>query len=146
MKIQGTALVHAPQERVWELLVTPELLARCLPGCEKLEATGPDRYNVALKIAVAAVSGKFTGSVEITEKQPPSALRMRVAGKGAPGFMNGDGHLSLSDAAGGTQVQYDGEAQVGGMIAAVGSRLLEATAKKVIQQFFSCAEAELAKT
>jgi carbon monoxide dehydrogenase subunit G len=146
VKIQGTASLRAPRERVWELLVTPELLARCLPGCEKLETIGPDHYKVALKIAVAAVSGKFSGSVQITERQPPGSLRMRVEGKGAPGFMSGDGLLSLSDAAGGTQVQYEGEAQVGGLIAAVGSRLLEATAKKVIQQFFSSADAELAKT
>ena len=146
MKIAGTALVRAPRERVWELLVTPELLARCLPGCEKLEATGPDRYNVALKISVAAVSGKFSGSVEISEKQPPSVLRMRVEGKGAPGFMNGNGLLRLSEVTGGTEVRYEGEAQVGGLVAAVGSRLLEVTAKKVIQQFFSRAEEELSKS
>ncbi len=144
MKVQGSVSLPAAREQVWELLVDPERLAKCLPGCEKLEPNGPNRYKVALKFGVAAISGRFSGAVELTELDPPATLRMRVEGKGAPGFMNGEGTLSLVEAAGGTEVRYEGEAHVGGLIASVGSRLIEAAAKKVIHQFFESAQTQIA--
>ncbi len=145
MKIQGRALIAAPREQVWQFLDDPERLARCLPGCEKLEPDGPDRYKVTLKFAVAAVSGKFSGSIALTEKNPRSSMRMQVDGKGAPGFMNGQGRLTLTDSkeGKGTEVSYEGEAHVGGLIASVGSRLIESAAKKIIEQFFACAQKQL---
>ena len=144
MKLEGRAVIAAPREQVWQFLDDPDRLAKCLPGCEKLEPDGVDRYKVSLKFGVAAISGKFAGSVALTEKKPPSSMQMLVDGKGAPGFMKGQGRLTLAEAAGGTEVSYEGEAHVGGLIASVGSRLIEATAKKIILQFFECAQKQLA--
>ncbi len=143
MKIAGTCLLPAPPEQVWTLLNDPERLAKCLPGCERLEPDGPDRYKAAIKFALAAISGKFSGSVELSEKKPPRSLRLRLEGKGVPGFVKGDGRLELADKHGQTKVRYTGEAQVGGMIAAIGQRMIEGAARKMIQQFFENAAAQL---
>lgn len=139
MKIQGSYVLQGSREQVWELLTDPARLAKLLPGCERLEADGPDRYKVAVKFAIAAITGKYAGSVELSDKQPRASLRMRVEGKGAPGFMKGEGQLELVAKDGNTEVRYSGEAQVGGVIASVGQRMVEAAAKKIIHQFFDSA-------
>jgi uncharacterized protein len=143
VKIAGSHLLPGTPEQLWELLNDPERLAKCLPGCERLEADGPDRYKVVIKIALAAISGKYSGSVELSEKKQPRSLRMRVEGQGTPGFMKGAGQLEFVAKNGQTEVRYSGEAQVGGMVAAVGQRMIEGVARKIIQQFFENAAAEL---
>ena len=143
MKISGTHVLPAAPQQVWDLLNDPARLAKCLPGCEKLEPTGPDQYKVAIKFALAAFSGAYAGAVALTEKDAPKSMRMRVEGKGTPGFMKGEGLLKLAEKGGQTQVSYEGEAQVGGVIAAVGQRMIEAAAKKIIGQFFESAQKQL---
>jgi hypothetical protein len=144
VKLAGTAVLPAAREAVWEILTNPEKLAKLLPGCEQLLPDGPDRYRVAIKFGIAAISGKYGGSVELLEKRPPESLRMKVEGKGAPGFMNGDGRITLAATQDGqTEVRYEGEAHVGGLIASVGQRMIEATARKIVQQFFNDAAKQL---
>jgi len=141
MKLEGEASLPGTPEQVWALLQDPVRLAKCLPGCERLEPTGPDHYQAVVKFALAAISGKYTGSLAFSEKQPPHSLRMRLEGKGVPGFMKGEGALELTANRDQTKVRYSGEAQVGGMIAAVGQRMMEGAARRIIQQFFeSCAK------
>ena len=146
MKVQGTHLLPASPEQVWELLTDPVRLAKCLPGCERLEPAGPDRYKVAVKYAIAAVGGNFSGTVELLDKKPPKSMRLRTESKGTPGFVRGEGTLELSAKAGQTEVRYAGEVQVGGLIAAVGQRMLDMASKKIIQQFFESAAAQLKNT
>lgn len=146
MKLAGAHVLPGTREQVWTLLTDPTRLGKCLPGCEKLEATGPDRYKVAVKFGIAAISGAFAGAVELAEKKEPKSLRMRVEGKGVPGFMKGEGRLELVEQGGQTEVRYTGEAQVGGMIAAVGQRMIEGAARKIIQQFFENAAGLLRTT
>jgi hypothetical protein len=136
-------LLPGSREQVWDLLTDPEKLAKLLPGCEKLEAIGPDRYKVAIKFALAAFCGKYSGSVELSEKKQPESLRMVLEGKGTPGFMRGEGRIRLAEKKGQTELQYEGEAQVGGMIAAVGQRMIDVAARRIIQQFFDGATAQL---
>jgi uncharacterized protein len=143
VKVQGNVLLPAGREQVWELLTDPPKLAKLLPGCEKLEADGPDRYKVAIKFALAAISGKYSGSVELSEKKQPESLRMVLEGKGTPGFMRGEGRIRLTEKKGQTELHYEGEAQVGGMIAAVGQRMIDVAARRIIQQFFDSAAAQL---
>ncbi len=143
MKFSGSYLLPGTPEQVWALLNDPERLAKCLPGCERLEPDGPDRYRAAIKFALAAVSGRYNGSVELAEKKPPHSLRIRLEGKGVPGFVKGEGQLELTEKQGQTELRYAGEAQVGGMIAAVGQRMIEGAARKIIQQFFESARAQL---
>jgi carbon monoxide dehydrogenase subunit G len=143
VKVEGTQLLPGTPQQVWAFLNDPVRLAKCLPGCERLEPDGPDRYKAAVKFAVAAISGKYAGSLEFAEKQPPRSMRMRIDGKGVPGFMKGEGDLELIDKRGQTEVHYRGEAQVGGMVAAVGQRMIDMAARKIIKQFFDCAASEL---
>jgi carbon monoxide dehydrogenase subunit G len=143
VKLRGLARLPAARALVWELLTNPEKLAKCLPGCERLEATGADEYQVAVKFGIAAISGKYSGKVTLAEKRPPASLRMKVEGKGAPGFMKGEGKIELVERNGETEVRYEGEAQVGGLIASVGQRMIEAAAKRIVQQFFDSAGKQL---
>jgi carbon monoxide dehydrogenase subunit G len=144
VKVSGTYILNAPQERVWELFNDPAFLQACLPGCESMGATGPDHYQVTLTIGIAAVKGKYTGTVMLSEKEPPQRFTMRVEGKGTGGFMQGSGVLELADDPQGTKVAYQGDVQVGGPIASVGQRLLQGVAKLIVGQFFSAVNKQLA--
>lgn len=151
MKLHGAALLPAEREKVWQSLTDPAFLAKCLPGAQALTPDGPGRYKVSLKMGIAAFSGKFDGYVQLSDEHPGESFRLSVGGRGAPGFLKGQGTISLreghrqgtSQTHGQTEVHYEGEAHVGGVIASVGSRMIEAAAKKIIQQFFDAAAAHL---
>jgi uncharacterized protein len=143
LKVSGTHLLNAPRDRVWQCLNDPTFLKECLPGCESMEAIGPDQYQVSLTIGIAAVKGKYAGSVTLSEKEPPQRFKMQVEGKGTGGFMQGTGLLELSEDSQGTKVAFQGDVQVGGPIASVGQRLLEGAAKMILGQFFSAVNKRL---
>ncbi len=143
MKLVGTHILPAAKQQVWDLFNDPERLAKLLPGCEKLEPIAPDHYKAIIKFSLAAFTGSYTGSVRLSDRKPPESMRMKVEGKGGPGFMKGEGQLTLRDSGESTTVEYEGDAQVGGLIAAVGSRMIDAAAKKILQQFFEAAAREL---
>lgn len=145
MKISGTYTLPLPQERAYAVMQDPEVLARAMPGCESLEKIGPDEYRMKMKMVLASLSGAFEGKVRITDQAPPNSFRLVVEGTGRVGFLKGDGLLNLTPAeGGGTVVAYDGDAQVGGTIAAVGQRLIDGTAKTMIKKFFDKLAAEAA--
>lgn len=143
MKVAGTYTLPAPQERAYSLLQDPDVLARSMPGCERLEKTGEDEYAMKMKMAIASISGAFDGKVKISEQQPPSSFRLTVEGSGKIGFMKGDGLLTLAGAGESTEVKYEGDVQVGGTIAAVGQRLIDTTSKMIIKRFFDKLAAEV---
>jgi len=136
VKIAGSTRLAMPPERVYEMMQDPEVLARAMPGCESLEKIGPDEYRMKMKMAMASISGAFEGKVRITDQSPPTSFRLTVEGTGKIGFMRGEGLLNLALADGGTEVTYDGDVRVGGTMAAVGQRLIDATAKMLIKKFF----------
>jgi carbon monoxide dehydrogenase subunit G len=118
------------------MMQDPVVLAAAIPGCEGLDRIGPDEYRMKMKMALASLSGAFDGRVRITEQSPPSSFKLLVEGSGKIGFMKGEGVLKLTAAESGTEVSYEGDAQVGGTMAAVGQRLIDATAKMLIKRFF----------
>jgi len=136
VKISGSSTLAVPVERAYQRMQDPDALARAMPGCESLERVGPDEYRMKMKMAMASISGAFEGKVRITDQQPPSSFKLIVEGSGKIGFMKGEGLLRLAPAAEGTEVSYEGDVQVGGTIAAVGQRLIDATAKMMIRRFF----------
>ena len=144
MKFAGTATLPASPEEVWSLLTDASRLARLLPGCERLDPDGPDRFKAAVKFGIAAISGKYAGTLEFAEKKQPHSLVLKMDGKGLPGFVKGEGRIELAGKGSETELTYTGEAQVGGLIASVGQRMLDAAARKIVQQFFESAKAELA--
>ncbi len=141
MKISGSYRISLPQERAYELLRDPEVLAKCIPGCDELKQSAPDEYEMKMKLAIASVQGLFTGKVRIADQTPPHSFRLIVDGKGKVGFVKGEGLLTLSSGAFATDVSYEGEVNVGGMIAGVGQRLIDSSAKFIIKKFFDNIEA-----
>ena len=111
-------------------------LSRAIPGCEGLEEIGPDEYRMKMKMALASLSGAFEGKVKISDRNPPSSFRLTVEGSSKIGFVKGDGLLTLAPSAEGTEVAYEGDAQIGGTMAAVGQRLIDGTSKMMIRKFF----------
>jgi len=145
MKLEGTHQLHASRERVYQSLIDPEVLKRCIPGCEQLEKSGENIYTTTIRAGVGSIKGVFKGNVKLEDMRPPEHYRIVVDGKGAPGFMKGSGDLDLEQQGETTVIKYRGEIQVGGTIASVGQRMIQGTAKLMASQFFSALEAE-AKT
>ena len=118
------------------MLQDPAVLAKAIPGCGGLEKTGEGDYKLKLKVVLASLGGDFEGRVRLTDPMPPVSFRMVVEGTGKMGFLKGEGILKLAPIPDGTEVAYDGDAQIGGKMAAVGNRLIDATAKLLIKRFF----------
>ncbi len=144
MKITGAHTLPAAQDHVYNLLLNPVVLARCMPGCESLDPIAENEYAMRLKMVLASVSGLFDGRVRVADTNPPASFRLIVEGSGKIGFMKGDGLLNLSSVDTQTTVRFDGDIQIGGTIAAVGQRLVDATAKLLIKRFFERLSAEAA--
>jgi len=139
MKISGSYILPLAPERAYQILQDPAILAQAIPGCESLDKIGTDEYRMKMKVLLAALSGAFEGKVRITDQSPPSSFRLIVEGTGRIGFLKGEGLLTLlatADSAASTIVSYEGDAQVGGTLAAVGQRLIDGTAKMMIKKFF----------
>jgi uncharacterized protein len=136
MKLSATYTFKAPGEKVFAALVDPAILQKCIDGCEKMEKTGEDNYDAHLKIGVAGIKGNYVGKIRIEEKKPPESFTLQVQGKGGPGWMKGTARLQISPKGEGSEIQCESEGQVGGLIAQVGSRLVEAVAKKMQDEFF----------
>ncbi len=145
MQLDGSHRFDADRERVWAAFNDPAVLARVTPGCQSLEATGPDEYRATLSVGVAAVKGTYQGRLSIADRDPPQSYTLRVEGSGRPGFVKGEGRLTLVEDGGGTRADIKGEAQVGGVIAAVGQRMVGSAARMMMQQFFSAMDKELAR-
>ena len=137
MKIAGVSkiLPFAP-EKAYDLMQNPDVLAKAIPGCDGLEKTSDDEYSLKLKMVLASLTGAFEGKVRLTDPDRPASFRMIVEGSGKIGFLKGDGTLRLTAVEQGTEVAYDGDAQIGGKMAAVGNRLIDTTARLMIKRFF----------
>ena len=136
MKVAGDYSLPLPQQAAWDLLLDTSVLSRAMPGCEGLIPIGPDEYEMKMKIAVSSIQGLFAGKVRIADKNPPSSYRLVIEGQGKLGFVRGDGLLALAPDGAATKVSYSGEVQIGGLIASVGERMLDMTAKMMIKRFF----------
>jgi hypothetical protein len=136
MKLSATYAFKAPPEKVFAALVDPAVLQKCIDGCEKMEKTGEDSYDAHLKIGMAGMKGAYVGKIRIVEKKPPESFTLQVEGKGVPGWVKGTATVRISPKDAGSELRCDADGQVGGVIAAVGSRLVDAAAKKMLDEFF----------
>lgn len=144
MEISGSYSFAAPPARVWELLMDPAVISSCIPGCERFEPDGDDRYAVTLTVGLAAITGTYNGTVILAEKIPNTSYRLVVEGQGRPGFVKGSSAIALRDDDGKTKVDVTGTVQTGGPIARVGQRLIGGVAKMMMDRFFACLQAKLA--
>jgi uncharacterized protein len=133
MKLAGDYLFDAPVQEVWNALFDPAILASVMPGCEKLELVD-GRYRGELNVKVGPVQGRFGGTVNLKDTDEPRSYTMIIDGRGAPGYVKANASVALAPEGAGTRMRYDADAQVGGKVASVGQRLLEASARAIVQQ------------
>jgi hypothetical protein len=138
MDMAGERLISAPRQTVWEALNNTEILKASIPGCETLQATSPTEMTATVAIKLGPISAKFAGRVNLSHIDPPNGYTLSGEGKGGPaGFAKGAAKVHLAEQPEGTLLTYTVEAQVGGRIAQLGARLIDATAKSMADQFFS---------
>ena len=145
MILSGSYEFKGPRQRVWELLQDPAVLAKTLPGTERLVLSGENRFDGVMKVSIGPVTAaKFDVSVTLTEKDPPKRFVMQIDGKGGVGYTRGSATIELDEkSANETVLRYDSNIQVGGKIAAVGQRLLEQVGKMMSKQALEALEREL---
>ncbi|MBU1276059.1 MAG: carbon monoxide dehydrogenase subunit G [Proteobacteria bacterium] len=143
MQLKGKYEFNGTQQQVWDLFTNPESLAQAMPGCQELRETGPGKYDALMKIGIAAVKGTYTGKFEIADPDPPNRYQLIGEGSGSPGFVKGTTDIQLTGSNDKTIVTYQGEVQVGGLIAGVGQRMISGIAKMMLNQFFKKMKKEL---
>jgi hypothetical protein len=145
MRIAGTATLHAPVETVYQTLRDPRVLVRTIPGCERLEEVGEDAYAMTVTAGVASVRGTYAGDVRLTDHRAPNGFVLRASGSGTPGTVAADVVVELSPGQNGTtELTYNADATVGGMLGGVGQRLLTTVAKRTAGEFFDAVDQVLA--
>jgi hypothetical protein len=138
MTMNGEVQLAASRQAVWDKLNDPVVLKTCIPGCEELEKTDDHGFRAVAKMKVGPVSARFKGKVNLSDLDPPNGYKISGEGEGGvAGFAKGGATVKLSDKDGGTLLSYDVEAQIGGKLAQLGQRLINGTAKKLADEFFS---------
>ena len=137
MEMSGEQLIPASQRETWNALNDPEILKACVPGCESIDRLADNEYQVLMVARVGPVSAKFKGKLTLSDIKPPDSYSIAFEGQGgAAGFAKGGAHVRLSPQDTQTRLAYDVKASVGGKLAQIGSRLVDAAAKKIADEFF----------
>jgi carbon monoxide dehydrogenase subunit G len=143
MEISGTYTFNASPDRVWNLLMDPAVLSSCIPGCDRFDPDGENRYTVTLTVGLAAITGTYSGVVLLVDQVPHSSYRLVVEGQGRPGFVKGSSAIALKPDGDATQVDVTANVQTGGLIARVGQRMIGGVAKMMMDRFFGCLQGKL---
>ena len=145
MDMTGERRIPAPRQKVWDALNDPKVLQAAIPGCKSLEKVSDTDLRATAAIRIGPIAAQFTGKVQLLDLNPPTSYRIAGEGQGGvAGFANGGANVHLSDDGPFTLLQYEVKAQVGGKIAQLGARLIDATAKQMADQFFDRFSAEVA--
>lgn len=145
MEMSGEQLIPATQAQTWDALNDPEILKACVPGCESIEKSGENQYVVLMTARIGPVSAKFKGKLALSDLNPPNSYSIAFEGQGGvAGFGKGGAQVQLAPGDGGTTLTYQVKANVGGKLAQIGSRLVDAAAKKLSEEFFNAFNAKVA--
>ncbi|MEO1178992.1 MAG: carbon monoxide dehydrogenase subunit G, partial [Pseudomonadota bacterium] len=130
LAIKGEETIEASADDLWIALNDPDVLTRCVPGCKAMTETGPDAYKMDMELKVAAVRGSFTGDIALSDKVVPQSCNVTVSGSGSLGTGTGKARFELVPVdATTTRLIYEGEGEVGGLVAGVGQRVLKSVSK-----------------
>ena len=137
MDFSGEYIIPSTKQKVWDALNDPEVLKQCIDGCEELNKESDSEFSARVTAKVGPVRAKFSGKVTLSDIDPPNGYKISGEGQGGvAGFAKGGAAVKLEDSDGGTKLTYTAEAEVGGKLASVGSRLVEGVAKKTADDFF----------
>ncbi len=137
MKMSGEEVIPAPIQSVWAALNDPDILKQCIPGCESITKTSPTAMKARVVAKVGPVKAGFNGAIELKDLKPPHSYRIEGKGEGGlAGFATGGASIRLEEVPEGTRMSYDVDAQIGGKLAMLGSRLIDGTAQSMATQFF----------
>ena len=136
MKIAGTYKIAATRQKVWDALLDPDILKASIPGADRLDQTSPGKFDAEISVGIGMFRGKFHGTVKSIDLNPPSSQRLVMSGEGSGGWIKGEGALTLRDVDGITEIEVEGEASTGGVLARVGQRMIGNASKKMMGQFF----------
>ena len=137
MDMQGQRILAVTQQQAWDALNDPEVLKVCIPGCDKVEASGDNQYVLGVSVKIGPVSAKFSGRITLSDINPPHSYTLSFDGQGgAAGFGKGSSQVRLTSQDIGCELSYTVKAQVGGKIAQMGQRLIDGVAKSMAEDFF----------
>ena len=136
MKLSGSYQIKLSKQKVWEALNNPEILKKAIPGCEEFTKNSDTEFTATATNKIGPFNASFSGDIELTDLNPPDSYKITGSGNSPVGFASGEATVRLEDHEGGTNLIYEVEANVGGKIAQVGSRLIDMTAKKMADIFF----------
>ena len=136
MKLSGSYQINLEKQKVWEALNNPEILQKTIPGCEEFKKNSDTEFSATATNKIGPFNASFTGDIELKDLDPPNSYKITGSGNSPVGFATGEAFVALEDCDGGTKLTYTVEANVGGKIAQVGSRLIDMTAKKMADIFF----------
>ncbi len=136
MKLSGSYQIKLEKQKVWEALNDPKILQKTIPGCEEFIKKSETEFTATATNKIGPFNASFTGDIELKDLNPPHSYKIVGSGNSPVGFANGEAIVSLEDKDDGTMLTYEVEANVGGKIAQVGSRLIDMTAKKMADIFF----------
>lgn len=146
MEMQGSRSLAVSQQQAWDALNDPEVLKACIPGCDKVEPSGPDQFSVGVSVRIGPVAAKFAGKISLTDIVPPQSYAINFEGQGgAAGFGKGAAQVKLTPEGTGCELTYSAQAQVGGKIAQVGQRLVDGVARSMAEDFFKRFDGEMAR-
>ena len=144
MQMTGQRVLPVPPQQAWNALNDPEMLKACIPGCESIVENEPEHFDVLMAARIGPVAAKFKGKLTRSDVVEPQSYKIAFDGQGGvAGFGKGSATVTLTPVEGGTQLDYDVSAQVGGKIAQIGSRLVDAAAAKIADEFFGAFESKL---
>ena len=146
LKLSGSEEIDVSAEFLWNTIIDPKILKECIPGCNKMIEVAHGEYDIVLNLKVGAVGGSFNGKVKLSDQNQPISCNLHISGGGTLGTGKGYAKIIIDEKVKGTSLMsYEGEGEVGGLVAGVGQRVLLGVAKHLVKKFFSSFKTNLLK-
>jgi hypothetical protein len=143
LNFEGTYQINAPRQKVWDFVIDPNKIGKCLPDLKSLEVGADNKFTAVARVGIGFMKGDFKFQLAIVEQNPPSHARLKGSGTGVGSSVMMDTSIDLAEADGGTKLTYRADVQIGGTLASVGQRVIGGTTEKTIAEVFSCVKKQL---
>ena len=143
LNFDGTYQINAPIQKVWDFVIDPNKIGKCLPDLKSLEVGANNEFTAIARVGIGFMKGDFKFQLAIIEQTPPSHARLKGNGTGVGSSVNMDTAMDLAESSGGTKLTYKADVQIGGTLASVGQRVIGSTTEKTIADVFACVKRQL---